>query len=273
MALERGSSTFRSTTMVSPDSSQGASAIPWTEEARRRLERAPEFVRPGIVKLMERRARERGRRVIDSTFLTEIRNESMLRVARCIRGFGFEELTQDAFEVAKARMRKLPHKVEVIEAIQAFLADRTEKNEMVLAKFRRYLTELAASGLPWTEEALARLQRVPDGVRPLVRQAAEAAARALRAPVVSGEAVDRALGREPARPCADVEAAPRADGPVAGVTMLWTAEAEERLRRIPLRPVREMVARRTEAWARAQGLKVVDLAAWEAARAAAGGPP
>lgn len=247
--------------------------IPWTEEARRRLERAPEFVRPGIVKLMERRARERGRSVIDSTFLTEIRNESMLRVARCIRGFGFEELTQDAFEVAKARMRKLPQKVASIETIQAFLAARTEKNEMVLAKFRRYLADLAGPGLPWTEEALARLQRVPAGVRPLVRQAAAAAARELGAPVVSGEAVDRALGREPVRPSADVEAAPRADDPVAGVTMLWTAEAEERLRRIPLRPVREMVVRRTEAWARAHGLQVVDLAAWEAARAAAAGAP
>ncbi|MBI4246286.1 MAG: PCP reductase family protein, partial [Candidatus Rokubacteria bacterium] len=59
---------------------------------------------------------------------------------------------------------------------------------------------------------------------------------------------------------------PRADGPVAGVTMLWTAEAEERLRRIPLAPIREMVVRRTEAWARARGLEVVDVEAYEAAR-------
>ena len=39
---------------------------------------------------MQKRAHERGRAVIDSDFLTEIRNVSMLRVARCSRGFGFE---------------------------------------------------------------------------------------------------------------------------------------------------------------------------------------
>ena len=86
--------------------------IPWAEEARRRLESAPPFVRPGILKLMQKRATERGKRVISSEFLTEIRNESMLRVARCIKGFGFEDLSMDAFEVAKAKMRKLPRKVE-----------------------------------------------------------------------------------------------------------------------------------------------------------------
>ena len=138
--------------------------IVWTEEARRRVEHAPAFVRPGIGKLMERRARERGRGVITSEFLTEIRDESMLRVAKCIRGFGFEELSMDAFEVAKVKMRKLPRKVEVIEQIKAFLSERTEKNEMVLAKFRRYVETMPDRGLPWTEEALARLQRA--GVRP-----------------------------------------------------------------------------------------------------------
>ncbi len=93
--------------------------IPWTAEARRRVEHAPAFVRLGILKLMQKRARERGRRVIDSEFLTEIRNESMLRVAKCIRGFGFEELSMAAFEAAKAKMRKLPRKVAVIEEIKA----------------------------------------------------------------------------------------------------------------------------------------------------------
>jgi len=34
---------------------------------------------------MQKRVRERGRSIIDSEFLTEIRNESMLRVAKCIR--------------------------------------------------------------------------------------------------------------------------------------------------------------------------------------------
>ena len=126
---------------------------------------------------MQKRARERGRSIIDSEFLTEIRNESMLRVAKCIRGFGFEELSMDAFEVAKAKMRRLPRKVAVIEEIKAFLGERTQKNEMVLAKFQRYLEMIPDRGLPWTEEALARLERAPAFVRALARQTIEAEAR------------------------------------------------------------------------------------------------
>jgi hypothetical protein len=164
--------------------------VPWTDEARRRVDRAPAFVRPGIVKLMERRARERGRSLITSEFLTEIRNESMLRVARCIRGFGFEELSMEAFDAAKARMRKLPRKLEVIGEIQAFLAARTEKNEAILAKFRGYLGTMPERGLPWTEEALARLERAPAFVRDLAREAIEAEARVRGEQVVTPEVVE-----------------------------------------------------------------------------------
>jgi hypothetical protein len=250
------------------DGPEGLSGvIPWTAEARERVERAPAFVRPGILKLTEKRARERGRTLIDSAFLTEIRNEAMLRVARCIRGFGFEELSMDAFEVAKAKMRKLPRKVEVIGEIQALLAGRTEKNEMILARFRRYLETMPARGLPWTEEALARVQRAPAAVREMARGAIEAEARRRGEKVVTPEVVEAALGGLPAPAGASSEGAGvRADGPLIGVTMLWTAAAEERLRRIPIPAVRRMVAARVQAAARARGLEVVDLACYEAAR-------
>ncbi len=60
----------------------GMNEVAWTEEARRRVDNAPSFDRPGILKLMVERARERGRSVITSEFLTEIRNESMLISAK-----------------------------------------------------------------------------------------------------------------------------------------------------------------------------------------------
>jgi hypothetical protein len=241
--------------------------IEWTDEARRRVENAPPFVRPGILKLMVKRAGERGRSVITSEFLTEIRNESMLRVAKCIRGFGFEELSMDAFEVAKAKMRKLPHKVEVIEEIKAFLDERAEKNEMILAKFKRYLEMIPERGLPWTEEALARIQRAPAFVQGLARSAVEEEARRRGEPVVTPEAVERAMGFAAGSGGGDAEGA-RSGEPLRGVTMLWEAAAEERLRRIPIPAVRAMVIKRVEAHARTQGLTVVDLAAYEAARGA-----
>ena len=240
--------------------------MPWTAEARERLGRAPAFVRPGIVKLMARRAAERGRTTIDSAFLTEIRNESMLLVARCLRGFGFEELSMGAFDVARAKMRRLPRKVRVIDEIRAFLAQRTEKNAMVQTKFRRYLETLPARGLPWTEEALARIQRMPEPLRGRVREAIEADAREARERLVSGAVVDRCLGRLGGAPGGAVEADARVHGALGGVTLLWTAVAEERVRRIPLPPVREMVVRRAEAWARAHGLAVVDEAGYGASR-------
>ncbi len=244
--------------------------IVWTDEARRRVDNAPAFVRPGILKLMPIRARERGRTVITSEFLTEIRNESMLRVAKCIRGFGFEELSMAAFEVAKAKMRKLPHKVEVIEEIKAFLDARVEKNEMILAKFSRYLQMIPERGLPWTEEALARVQRAPAFVQGIARSAIEEEARRRKEPVVTPEAVERVMGLVTGTQAAAPPDAPRSAEPLHGVTMLWESAAEERLRRIPIPAVRAMVIRKVEAHARTQGLTVVDVAAYEAAK---GEPP
>jgi hypothetical protein len=238
----------------------GDAEIVWTDEARERLAKAPPFVRPGIEKLMARRARERGRAIVDSEFLTEIRNESMLLVARCLRRFGFEGLSREAFDVARARMRRLPEKLRVLDEIEGFLARRSERNTMVLAKFQRYLEMVPDRGLPWTEEALARIQRAPDGVRPLVRQAIEAAAREARERLVSGAVVDRCIGGLGRADPSSLEGR-RADGAIASVTMLWTAEAEERLRRIPLAAIRAMVVRQAEARARSQGLFVVDAAA------------
>ncbi len=247
------------------------SEIVWTDEARRRVESAPPFIRPGILKLMPIRARERGRTVITSEFLTEIRNESMLRVAKCIKGFGFEELSMAAFEVAKAKMRKLPRKVEVIDEIKAFLDSRVEKNEMVLAKFARYLEMIPERGLPWTEEALARVQRAPAFVQGIARTAIEEEARRRKEPVVTPEAVERVMGQVAGAGASPaVPEAPRSAEPLQGVTMLWESVAEERLRRIPIPAVRAMVIRKVEAHARAQGLAVVDLTAYEAAR---GEPP
>ena len=243
--------------------------VRWTDEARRRVESAPLFIQPGILKLMPIRARERGRTVITSEFLTEIRNESMLRVAECIKGFGFEELSMAAFEVAKAKMRKLPHKVEVIEEIKAFLDARVEKNEMVLAKFSRYLQMIPARGLPWTEEALARVQRAPAFVQGIAQAAIEEEARRRKEPVVTPEAVERVMSLVTA-----AEARPpdttRSAEPLRDLTMLWEPAAQERLRRIPIPAVRAMVIRKVEARARAEGLSVVDVAAYEAAK---GEPP
>lgn len=254
----------------------GEDEVLWTEEAMRRVEKAPAFVRPGIYKLMVKRAKERGRKVITSEFLTEIRNEAMLRVAKSIKGFGFEELTMDAFEVAKRKMRKLPRKVEVIEQIKAFLGERTQRNETIIAKFARYIEMMPKKGLPWTEEASARVQKIPPVVREMAKQAIEEEAKKRKEKVVTPEVVEHILAqlsRPPFRQAMRTEEGPRAEGPLQGITILWAAKAEERLRSIPIPFVRRMIIRRVEEYAKDLGLEVVDLEVYEAGRGRQGRCP
>ncbi len=252
--------------------------IQWTEESLQRVEKAPGFVRAGIYKLMAKRGKERGRKIITSEFLTEIRNESMLRVAKSIKGFGFEELSMDAFDVAKRKMRKLPRKVKVIEQIKAFLGERTESNDMIISKFTRYLQMMPKTGLPWSEEALARVQKIPAFVREMARQTIEEEAKKRKEKIVTPEVVEQTLTQFSQAPCpegtrtdeASQPGAPRAEGPLPGITMLWTAEAEERLRRIPVPYIRRTIIERVESAAKAKGFQVVDLDAYEAGLAERG---
>lgn len=239
----------------------------WSEEALRRVEHAPSFVRPGIYKLMSKRARERGRSVITSAFLTEIRNESMLRVAKSIRGFGFEELTVDAFEVAKQKMRRQPRKLQVISEILTLLAGRQEKNREIIAKFEAYLKALPAGGLPWTEEARRKLTQIPEFVRPLARTAIEEQARARREKVVTPEVVEAACRST----IPDANAADAATRAVLPFTLPWSVEAEARVRRIPIPFVRGQVIRRVETYAADMRVGEVDLTTYQAATSAGKG--
>ncbi|HET8579646.1 MAG TPA: hypothetical protein VFL31_01490, partial [Nitrospiraceae bacterium] len=71
--------------------------ILWTDEAWKRLLTSPDFVRSGIRKAAERRARKTGLKEIDSEHLTKFRNEAMMKAVKRIRSFGYHELTFDAF--------------------------------------------------------------------------------------------------------------------------------------------------------------------------------
>ena len=165
------------------------SEIVWTEAALERVGNTPDFVRPGIYKLLVKRAQERGHRIINSQFVTEIRNESMMRISQIVKRFGFDELSMEAFEVAKERMRRHPHKLEVINQIQAFLAQRIEKNPEIMAKFERYMEVAPRRGIAWTEEALDLLEAVLPDARETVKQSIEQYARQLGQVIVTPETV------------------------------------------------------------------------------------
>lgn len=145
--------------------------ITWTDEALRRIENAPDFVRPGIKKLMIKRAKERGKKIIDSEFLTEIRNESMMLASKRMKKIGFEELKIDAFDKAKEKLRSA-RKKEVIDNIKDFLSKRTSKNEAIIEKFTQYLED-DSQGLGWTKEARDRMEKVPSFVREMAKKTIE----------------------------------------------------------------------------------------------------
>jgi len=82
--------------------------VPWSSEARARLNDAPSFVRSGIKKAAERRARREGLPEIDSGSLTRFRNAAMMKAVKRMRAFGFRELTFDGvFETASSRVKRL----------------------------------------------------------------------------------------------------------------------------------------------------------------------
>ncbi len=153
--------------------------IPWTEEARKRVANAPDFVRPGIYKLMQKKARLLGYQEITSKFLSEIRDESMQLASKRIKNIGFDELRMDAWDKAKEKLKNA-RKKEVIDTIKTFLDERSVKNEGIITKFQAYLKtggETAKKDVPatlvWTEEAKQRLEKAPTFVRERAKKSIE----------------------------------------------------------------------------------------------------
>ena len=81
--------------------------VAWSDEAWKRLQTSPDFVRSGIRKAAERRARKLGLKEVDSEHLTTFRNQAMMKAVKRIRSFGYNELTFDAFDTALQKTKRL----------------------------------------------------------------------------------------------------------------------------------------------------------------------
>lgn len=123
--------------------------IAWTDEAWKRLQTAPDFVRSGIRKAAERRARKLGLKEIDPDHLTTFRNQAMMKAVKRIRSFGYQELTFDAFETAIKKTKRLQGNDQAekrLQEIRGHFADPTTKKPEggtlgaeLMDRFRRYL--------------------------------------------------------------------------------------------------------------------------------------
>jgi hypothetical protein len=123
--------------------------VAWTDEAWKRLQTSPDFVRSGIRKAAERRARKLGLKEIDSDHLTMFRNQAMMKAVKRIRSFGYQELTFDAFETALQKTKRLQGNEQAekrLQEIRGHFADpHTKKPEggtlgaELMERFRKYL--------------------------------------------------------------------------------------------------------------------------------------
>jgi len=246
--------------------------VEWSEEAWERVKHAPEFVRPGIRKLMVQRCVKRGFKIVTSDYLTEIRNESMMLVSKRVKGFGFEELTMDAFEVAKEKMRQSPRKVEVIEEIEDFLAMRTEKKDDIVEKFKEYMEFATPQGIPWSKEALEKMEKVPPFVLGMAKQTIEGRARERGDKMITVSIIDevftkmmpasakQAMGMEVTEEDLkrDEQLAKEKEEPVE-VSLKWEDDALKKVSRIPIPFIRNMAVKRIEQEISKEGKEVVTL--------------
>jgi len=125
------------------------SRVTWTDEAWKRLQTSPDFVRSGIRKAAERRARKLGLKEIDSEHLTGFRNQAMMKAVKRIRSFGYSELTFDAFDTALEKTKRLHGNDQAekrLQEIRGHFADPDSKKPEggtlgadLMDRFRRYL--------------------------------------------------------------------------------------------------------------------------------------
>lgn len=250
--------------------------VEWDPEAWERVKHAPEFVRPGIRKLMVQRAVKRGFKHIKSDFLTEIRNESMMLVSKRVKQFGFEELSMGAFEVAKEKMRQSPRKVEVIEEIEDFLAMRTEKKDDIIEKFKNYMEVTPTSGMPWSKEALTKMEKVPPFVLGMAKQTIEARARERGDKMVTPDMIEevftnimpasakQAMGMEVTEEELKAETS-TTDAPQEMPTfeLKWHDDAAQKVMCIPISFIRDMAVKRIEQEVKKEGIDEVTMELFE----------
>jgi len=123
--------------------------VAWTDEAWKRLQTSPDFVRSGIRKAAERRARKLGLKEIDSEHLTTFRNQAMMKAVKRIRSFGYNELTFEAFDTALEKTKRLQGNEQAekrLQEIRGHFADPDVKKPEggtlgadLMDRFRRYL--------------------------------------------------------------------------------------------------------------------------------------
>ncbi|MDH4235565.1 MAG: SPASM domain-containing protein, partial [Gallionella sp.] len=141
-ALESAAEHFtrkrRATTVERADAeaaiAQLTGGVEWDEDALARVLSAPDFNRAGIKKAAEFNARKEGLARITSSDLTRFRNNAMMRAVQRMKGFGMQELSFDAYEIARDRVPRLKDNPEAdkrFDTIRNFVAARENPGDLL----------------------------------------------------------------------------------------------------------------------------------------------
>ena len=141
-ALEDATENFtvkrRATTVEQADIekaiAQLTGGVEWNEDALARVLSAPDFNRAGIKKAAEFNARKEGLERITSEDLTRFRNRAMMRAVQRMKGFGMDELSFDAYEIARERVPRLKDNIEAdkrFNTIRSFVAARENPGDLL----------------------------------------------------------------------------------------------------------------------------------------------
>ena len=234
--------------------------ISWSTEAEDFLSRAPEFVQGMARKAVHRFANERGH-----TFIT-----------RDIVEEGANSMMPGRQKPAESDMEWSPEASEILKGAEAdesirLSAEKKARREGADIVQPGHVTPFleTGEGLSWAAAGLARLSRVPEGMRQAAQARIENMARAQGAEEVSLEMVEeglaegrKAMGAAMGKP---KEIAPEKGefvcpfGEKAKAGFKWSQEAEIRMEKIPEGFMRDMTRQRIEAFAERTKVKDITL--------------
>ncbi|MBI4639454.1 MAG: PCP reductase family protein, partial [Candidatus Tectomicrobia bacterium] len=116
------------------------------------------FVRNGIRKVAEKRARKMGATLITGEMLSKFRNEAMMKAVKRIRELGHHELTFEAFDTAKEKIKMLQRNPDAERRLDEIREYVTKKGPIgnigseLIERMKRYLKDPEHETLPIDEE-------------------------------------------------------------------------------------------------------------------------
>ncbi len=266
--------------------------LAWTSEARQALDSVPSGyprrrakaqiekearVRklPTITRELVMQAIEEGSGTSAETIESKLPESSAHQTSQSAATHGAKTVVWT--EAAEARLLKVPEgfmREMTRERISAF-AQRTSATtvtpELVEEKYKEWASgsEKRSMQMEWEPEALERINRIPDFIRGMVALEVERCAREMKIDKVTGAAVDKAKNVWERSGEFHSEVTPSQYENQPETTVTWTAEAEERLQRVP-GFVREVARKSVEKYAAANGHTTITAEIMMAARKESG---